>query len=121
VEDDVAILRLVERLLKQLGYQVLATNSPIEAIALAEQHPEEIDLLLTDVVMPELNGKDLANRLQTLFPGLRVLFMSGYTANIILHRGVLDKDVSMIQKPFSKKELSAKISEVLNKANTSKG
>lgn len=121
VEDDTSILRLVERMLKQLGYQVLATNSPIEAITLAEQHPEEIDLLLTDVVMPELNGKDLASRLQNLFPGLRVLFMSGYTANIILHRGVLDKDVSMIPKPFSKKELSAKISEVLNKANTSKG
>jgi signal transduction histidine kinase len=113
VEDEIAILRMVERLLKQLGYQVLAAQSPIEAIAMAERHPEKIDVLLTDVVMPELNGKDLANRLRNLFPGLRVLFMSGYTANIILHRGILDKDVSMIQKPFSKKELSAKVREVL--------
>jgi signal transduction histidine kinase len=121
VEDDATILRLVERMLKQLRYQVLATNSPLEAIALAEQHHDKIDLLLTDVVMPELNGKDLANHLQNLFPGLRVLFMSGYTANIILHRGVLDKDVAMIQKPFSKKELSSKIREVLNKADTIKG
>lgn len=113
VEDEIAILRMVERLLTQLGYQVLAAQSPIEAIAMAERHPGKIDVLLTDVVMPELNGKDLADRLRNLFPELRVLFMSGYTANIILHRGILDKDVSMIQKPFSKKELSAKVREVL--------
>ncbi len=113
VEDEIAILRMVERLLKQLGYQVLATQSPIEAIAMAERHPEKIDLLLTDVVMPALNGNDLANRVRNIVPGLRVLFMSGYTANIILHRGVLDKDVFMVQKPFSKKELAAKVREVL--------
>jgi signal transduction histidine kinase/CheY-like chemotaxis protein len=113
VEDEIAILRLVERLLKQLGYRVLATKSSIEAITMAEQHTEEIDLLITDVVMPTLNGNDLANRLRGIFPRLRVLFMSGYTANIILHKGVLDRDVSMIQKPFSKKELSAKVREVL--------
>jgi signal transduction histidine kinase len=117
VEDEIAILRMVERLLKQLGYQVLAVQSPLEAIAMAKRHPEKIDVLLTDVVMPELNGKDLADRLRNLFPELRVLFMSGYTANIILHRGILDKDVSMIQKPFSKKELSAKVREVLTAVN----
>jgi CheY-like chemotaxis protein len=116
VEDEIAILRLVERLLQQMGYKVLATQSPIEAISLAEQHPGAIDLLLTDVVMPELNGNDLANRLRILFPALGVLFMSGYTANIIAHRGVLDKDVNMIQKPFSKNELSEKIREVLSKS-----
>lgn len=113
VEDEIAILRLVERLLKELGYRVLAASSPIEAIAIAENHPNEIDLLVTDVILPELNGNDLANRLRNLFPGLRVLFMSGYTANIIVHRGVIDKNVSMLQKPFSKKELSAKVREVL--------
>ena len=115
VEDEIAILKLVERLLKQMGYRVLVANSPIEAIALAENHPEKIDLLITDVIMPALNGNDLAKRLQNLFPKLRVLFMSGYTANIIVHRGVIDKDVFMIQKPFSKKELSAKIREVFTK------
>ena len=120
VEDEIAILKLVERLLKQLGYRVLAANSPLEAIAIAEQHPEGIDVLVTDAIMPELNGNDLANQLRNLYPDLRVLFMSGYTANIIVHRGVLDKDVFMIQKPFSKKELSIKIREVLTKAIHSK-
>jgi CheY-like chemotaxis protein len=115
LEDEIAILRMVERLLKQMGYRVLATGSPIEAIAIAEHHPEPIDVLLTDVVMPELNGNDLANRVRSFLPDIRVLFMSGYTANIIAHRGVIDKDVTMIQKPFSKKELSAKIREVLAK------
>ncbi len=121
VEDEMAILRLVERLLKQLGYRVLAANSPREAIALAEHHPEKIDVLVTDVIMPEFNGNDLAIRLREIFPGLKVLFMSGYTANIIVHRGVLDKDVFMIQKPFSKKELSAKVREVLAGENKGKG
>jgi signal transduction histidine kinase/CheY-like chemotaxis protein len=116
VEDEIAILRLVERLLKDLGYKVLVANSPIEAIAMAEHHPMEIDLLVTDVIMPELNGNDLANRLQSLFPKLRVLFMSGYTANIIVHRGVIKKDVSLIQKPFSKKELSVKVRELLTQS-----
>jgi two-component system, cell cycle sensor histidine kinase and response regulator CckA len=106
----------VERLLKELGYRVLVANSPIEAIAMAEHHPMAIDLLITDVIMPELNGNDLAGRLRALFPGLRVLFMSGYTANIIVHRGVIDKDVSLIQKPFSKKELSAKVRELLTQS-----
>ncbi len=116
VEDESAILRMVERLLKQMGYRVLATGSPFEAITIAEKHPEPIDVLLTDVVMPELNGNDLANRVRNFLPDISVLFMSGYTANIVAHRGVIDKDVTMIQKPFSKKELSAKIREVLTKS-----
>ncbi len=119
VEDEMAILHLVERLLKKMGYRVLASQSPLEALIIADQYPETIDVLLTDVVMPELNGNDLANRLQERRPDVRVLFMSGYTANIIAHRGVLDKDVSMIQKPFSKKELSDKLEEVLRKQVTS--
>jgi CheY-like chemotaxis protein len=85
----------------------------MEAIALAENHPEPLDLLLTDVIMPELNGHDLANRLRALFPGLRVLFMSGYTADIIVNRGVLDNNVFLLQKPFTSRELAAKVSEVL--------
>ncbi|MBU4261395.1 MAG: response regulator [Proteobacteria bacterium] len=113
VEDEVAILKLAERVLKGLGYRVMAANSPLEAIAMAENSPEPIDLLITDVIMPELNGRDLANRLQGIFPGLKVLFMSGYTSNVIIHRGVLDKDVFLLQKPFSKNELAGKIREVL--------
>jgi len=113
VEDEIANLKLVEIMLKNLNYRVFAVNSPMEAIALAENHPEPLDLLLTDVIMPELNGHDLANRLRALFPGLRVLFMSGYTADIIVNRGVLDNNVFLLQKPFTSRELAAKVSEVL--------
>jgi signal transduction histidine kinase len=116
VEDEIAILKLAERVLKGLGYRVMAANSPLEAIAMAQNCPEPIDLLITDVIMPELNGRDLANRLQGLFPGLKVLFMSGYTSNVIMHRGVLDKDVFLLQKPFSKNELAGKIRQVLTAA-----
>jgi signal transduction histidine kinase/ActR/RegA family two-component response regulator len=113
VEDEVANLKMVERMLKRLDYRVLPANSPIEAIALAEQHPESIDLLLTDVIMPELNGHDLAIRLRDLRPDIRVLFMSGYTANVIVHRGVLDEDVFLLQKPFTSRELAVKVKETL--------
>ena len=108
-------------MLNQLGYRVVTAKSPMEAIALVEHHPEKIKLLITDVIMPELNGNDLAIRLRGLIPGLRVLFMSGYTANVIMHRGVLDKGVFMIQKPFSKKELAAKVREVLTRAVSDEG
>jgi CheY-like chemotaxis protein len=115
VEDELANLRMVERMLKRLNYRVLPANSPLEAIALAEQNSEPIDLLLTDVIMPELNGHDLAIRLRDLRPGLSVLFMSGYTANVIVHRGVLDADVFLLQKPFTSRELAVKVKVVLNK------
>jgi CheY-like chemotaxis protein len=113
VEDEAAILRLGKRMLERLGFRVLAAKSPTDAIAMAQNHPESIDLLITDVIMPELNGRDLAKRLRKIFPGLKVLFMSGYTANVIVSRGVLKKDVVLLQKPFSKNELGAKIREVL--------
>lgn len=116
VEDEISVLELAETMLKQLGYRVLAANSPAEAIHIAEQHPELIDLMISDVIMPELNGRDLANRIRALFPDLPVLYMSGYTANIITDRGFLDKDVYLIQKPFSKKELAIKVREVLTQA-----
>ncbi|MFN2356039.1 MAG: response regulator, partial [Desulfopila sp.] len=77
------------------------------------EHTGEIHLLLTDVVMPDISGWDLAGRLSALYPKLKCLFMSGYTANVIAHRGILDEGVHFIQKPFSKKELAVKIREVL--------
>ncbi len=79
-----------------------------------EDHAGEISLVITDVVMPEMNGKDLANHLQILYPGLKVLFMSGYTANAIAHHGVLDDGVNFIQKPFSRKDLTGKVRAVLS-------
>lgn len=113
VEDEAAILKLTKRMLERLGYRILAADSPLEAITLAQRHQEPIDLLITDVILPELNGRDLANRLQEIFPGLKVLYMSGYTSNVVISRGVLEKDALLLQKPFSKAELAAKIREAL--------
>jgi PAS domain S-box-containing protein len=113
VEDEASILKLSERMLRELGYEVLAADSAAEALRLAEEHAGEIHLLMTDVVMPEMNGRDLADRLASIKPGLKYLFMSGYTANVIAHRGILDEGVSFLQKPFSMTTLAQKIREAL--------
>ena len=114
VEDEPAILKLTTRMLSGQGYTVLATNSPGEAIRVAREHAGEINLLMTDVIMPEMNGKDLAKNLLSHYPNLKQLFMSGYTADVIAHHGVLDEGVYFIQKPFSIKDLSAKVRDALN-------
>ncbi len=113
VEDEPALLTMDKMMLEKLGYRVLAAGTPGEAIRLAEEHAGEIHLLITDVVMPEMNGRDLAERLQSLYPGMKILFMSGYTADVIAHRGVLDEGVNFIQKPFSMKDLAVKVREAL--------
>ncbi|MGA3085484.1 MAG: response regulator [Thermodesulfobacteriota bacterium] len=87
--------------------------TPCEAIGLVEGQASEIHLVIIDVVMPEMNGRDLAERLQVLCPGMNILFMSGYTADVIAHRGVLDKGVNFIQKPFSIKDLAIQVREAL--------
>jgi nitrogen-specific signal transduction histidine kinase len=87
-----------------------------EALSLVENHPGEIHLLLTDVVMPEMNGRELMENLRFLRPALRCVFMSGYTANVIAHRGVLDEGISFLQKPFSSTELAKKVREVLDRS-----
>jgi two-component system cell cycle sensor histidine kinase/response regulator CckA len=113
VEDEQAILSLGQRMLETLGYRVLPASTPGEALRLAAEHRGEIQLLVTDVVMPEMNGRDLAKRLLSLHPGMRRLFMSGYTADVIAHHGVLDEQVHFIQKPFSRRQLAAKVREAL--------
>jgi CheY-like chemotaxis protein len=113
VEDEPAILKMGRAMLERLGYTVLTAGTPNEALRLAEAHPGEIHLLITDVVMPEMNGRDLAVRIRANRPGLRRLFMSGYTANVIAHQGVLDKGVQFIQKPFSIEKLAAKVREAM--------
>ena len=113
VEDESSILLLGKRMLESIGYRVLTAGTPGEALWLAEQNAGEIHLLITDVVMPEMNGRDLAKRLLSLYPGLKRLFMSGYTADVIAHHGVLDEGVHFIQKPFSKTELSTKVRKIL--------
>jgi PAS domain S-box-containing protein len=113
VEDDLPILKLGSRLLTELNYSVIPASSPTEAIGLAEQHNGKIDLLITDVVMPGMNGRELSNILCDLLPGIKTLYMSGYTANVIAHRGVLEDGVSFIAKPFSKNGLAKKVKEVM--------
>jgi two-component system, cell cycle sensor histidine kinase and response regulator CckA len=114
VEDESSILELITIMLRRQGYTVLAANNPAEAFRLGHQHAETIDLLLSDVVMPEMNGRELAKKLQSIIPNVKRLFMSGYTADVIAHHSVIDEGVSFIQKPFSTKELAAKVREVLD-------
>lgn len=106
VEDEEAILTLGNTILGQLGYKTLTAGRPGEAIRLAEEYPEAIHLLITDVVMPEMNGRELAERLTRIKPGMKCLFMSGYTDDAIAHHGVLDEGVRLIKKPFSIQQLS---------------
>ncbi|MFN2355465.1 MAG: PAS domain S-box protein [Desulfopila sp.] len=113
VEDEPAILRLATMMLEKQGYVVIAATTPGEAIRLAHEYSGSIDLLMTDVVMPEMNGRDLAKKLLSIYPGIKRLFMSGYTANVIAHHGVLDEGVYFIQKPFSSKDLGAKLRAIL--------
>ncbi len=116
VEDDGSILKLGKRMLNDLGYNVLSSNSPVDALQLAKDHADKIHLLITDVVMPEMNGRELSEKLQALYPNLKTLFMSGYTANVIAHRGVLEDGVSFISKPFSKNDMAEKVRQVLDNA-----
>jgi two-component system, cell cycle sensor histidine kinase and response regulator CckA len=114
VEDEPAVLQLTAKILKKQGYTVLAAGTTGEAIRLGREHAGEIHLLMTDVVMPEMNGRDLARKLLSLYPDLKCLFMSGYTADVISRHGAIDEGVNFIQKPFTIVELGAKVQEVLH-------
>jgi len=113
VEDEEAILALNRTMLEHLGYAVLTASSPLQALRQAVLYADGIDLLITDVIMPEMNGRDLAREMQALYPEIKVLFVSGYTENVIAHRGVLDKGVCFLPKPFSLEDLAAKVRETL--------
>jgi signal transduction histidine kinase len=113
VDDEPALAKMAARMLTGLGYIVLQASTPGEAIRLAGEHAGAIDILLTDVIMPEMNGWDLAQNLLSLYPDLKRLFMSGYTADAIDHHGLLQNEVHFIQKPFSKADLASKIRQVL--------
>jgi DNA-binding NtrC family response regulator len=114
VEDEPMILEMAEMMLEYQGYNILSTGLPGEAIRLAENHKGKIHLLLTDVVMPGMNGRDLAANLMTKDPDLKYMFMSGYTADVIAQHGVLDEGVNFIQKPFTMKDLADKIRAALD-------
>jgi PAS domain S-box-containing protein len=114
VEDEPAILNMTRMMLERKGYSVLSAASPAKAINMAKAHTDKIHLIMTDVVMPGMNGRDLARHLKPLYPDIKLLFMSGYTANVIAHHGVLDEGVYFIQKPFSMKDLAEKVRVVLD-------
>lgn len=114
VEDDQVLLQLSKELLHELGYKVLATASPKEALEIAMDVQTKIDLLITDVVMPDMNGKELAETLQGQLPELKVLFTSGYTANVIASKNVLDDGINFLQKPLSIHTLAKKLQEIFS-------
>jgi CheY-like chemotaxis protein len=116
VEDENAVRELTVRMLQQLGYAILTASSGVEALEIAQTHNGAIDLLLTDVVMPGISGRHLADQLLEQRPGTRVLFLSGYTENTVVHHGVLDAGVNFLPKPFSRESLAKKLREVLAKA-----
>ena len=114
VEDEPSFLQTCQSMLEILGYQVIATADPIAAMKLAAEHKDSLQLLLTDVIMPKINGQELANALKIAQPELKVLFMSGYTRDVVLNRGLLDQEVPHLQKPFTSATLAEKIRETLN-------
>ena len=113
VEDQDVVRSFAVAALTQVGYHVIEAPNGDDAIAIAKQHSGQIHLLLTDVVMPGMNGKELSGRLMELRPNLKVLFISGYTADVIADRGVRDRGVALLHKPFSPEELAQKVREVL--------
>jgi signal transduction histidine kinase len=114
VEDDEQIRRVASVILKRAGYDVLIARNPGEALSVSEHHPTKVHLLLTDVVMPKLNGRQVAERIRAMRPDIRVLFMSGYTGDAILHHGVLNAGVAFLQKPIAPDSLMRKVREVLD-------
>jgi len=114
VEDDPAILAISRTMLERLAYHVIGARSPDAALQLARDHAGPIHLLMTDVVMPGMNGHDLAARLLDPHPHIKRLYMSGYTADVIAHHGILDDGIHFIQKPFTLAELEAKVRETLD-------
>jgi CheY-like chemotaxis protein len=114
VEDEERVRRMSVQLLGDLGYTVLQAGDAKQALAMLESDDIAFDLLFTDVVMPDMNGKQLADRVRELRPGVKVLYTTGYTRNAVIHNGMLDRDVSFLPKPFTIQQLAAKVRQVLD-------
>ena len=114
VEDEEMVRNLAVKLLDRRGYKVLAAGSAGDALIIADQHEGQIHLLLTDVVMPHMNGRELAEKLTRRRAEMKVLFTSGYSDDVIAHHGVLDKGVHLVAKPYSLDTLAARVREVLD-------
>jgi two-component system, cell cycle sensor histidine kinase and response regulator CckA len=113
VEDDDMVRHLVRETLERQGYTIADASNPLEARRMAEDMQSTIHLLITDVVMPKVNGRELAEQLTIRRPNLKVLYMSGYTDSAIASNGILQKEVAFLQKPFTPAALTAKVREVL--------
>ena len=114
MEDDPAVRVLVRRILEPIGYRILEAPEGQQALAIASQAHDQIDLLLTDVVMPHMNGPELVERLHAVRPDTKVLYMTGYTEHAGVHLAALSEGVSLIQKPFAPRDLAIKIRGVLD-------
>jgi CheY-like chemotaxis protein len=115
-EDDDAVRRMANEMLAAAGYTVLVARNGTQAREVARAHGRPLDLLVTDVIMPDTNGRALADQLQAAQPDLEVLFISGYTSNVIAHHGVLDQGVSFLQKPFNRRELLQHVRDILDRS-----
>jgi two-component system, cell cycle sensor histidine kinase and response regulator CckA len=113
VEDDKLVRNMTVAMLESVGYSVHAAESPLDALEYCEKNGDSIDLLITDVVMPALSGADLRDQIQTMRPGLKVLFISGYAADVIAHHGILDEGVNLIRKPFSMSDLAKTVQNII--------
>ena len=114
VDDEPEILKLSKVMLQKQGYRVLTAGSPGQAIKIAEAREEKIHLLLTDIIMPEMNGRDLSRKILSIYPLVKVLFMSGYTADIIASHGEVDEVMALVRKPFTVKELTKQVYDLLH-------
>jgi CheY-like chemotaxis protein len=114
VEDDKAVRLLARRILERNGYTVLEASEGTKAIDLVKDYEGPIHLLMTDVVMPHMGGRAVAEAVTSLCPGVKVLYLSGYTASAIVHRGVLEPGTTLVEKPFTPDALVSKVREVLD-------
>jgi CheY-like chemotaxis protein len=116
VDDEETILYTTKRMLESLGYQVLSTRSALEAVELAKQYENKLSLLLTDVIMPEMNGLEMVQKILVHLPNLPYLYMSGYTANLLSEHGVSNQAIDMVHKPFTRADLAKKVRDCLDKS-----
>lgn len=115
MEDETQILEITKKMIEKIGYRVLPANNPNEELEIVKNYNGKINLLITDVVMPDMNGLLLARMIKSIYPDLKVIFMSGYTTNVINHEGIINKEYYYLQKPFDIATLSEKIHQVLGK------
>jgi two-component system, cell cycle sensor histidine kinase and response regulator CckA len=121
VEDEAGVRALARHVLQDCGYNVLEARDGLDAVRLAGQHQGRIDLVVTDVVMPRMGGREVAEKVQALHAAVRVLFLSGYTDDAVVRHGILEDQVAFLQKPFGTASLAAKVREVLDQNPSSRG